>query len=549
MSSGRRFGFCPNAGCSAARLLAIGFLSLQVSVVAFPTDAPPVPNRGLARSYLANAQKAFAAGDSATAREKLQLALRTDSKYADAYLMLGLVDFKGGETASAIQHYKKALALQPSYSGHYNLALAYLKQHRVQDGRAQLERAVKLDPHQPDAAYDLGVVLLELGNASAALPHLVRARTLNPQRPDVAFNIVRAELEAGRISEARGEAQSAAKEMVSDFQWNAAVGQLFLRNAQPRDAVTYFRQANLIRPADPEIRRQLAGAYLASGEPKQVLDLIQEAQTDEDHYLRGSAYYLDRQYADADRESAQALALAPENPHALVLRVRLLQRAGQQDAALELAKKATSLSPAWDEPYYLAGVSLFYIRHYSEASQNLARAVELNPKSARALFLEGIALASQEKVAEAEQSIRRAIALQPNNARFHCHLGILLMRKNDYAAAEESFRKAVELAPGYGLSHYELGKILARSNRLKAAAEELNQAVARDPSLGSAYYQLSRVYARLGDNENSQRVLAEFQRLYREQTNESEELADDARKETESSEVPSTPTCDSRCQP
>jgi Flp pilus assembly protein TadD len=539
MSSGRRLGFCPTAGCSAARLLAIGFLSLQVSVVAFPTDAPPVPNRVLARSYLANAQKAFVAGDSATAREKLQLALRADSKYVDAYLLLGLVDFKGGETASAIEHYRKALALQPnSYSGHYNLALAYLKQRRLQDGRAELERAVKLDPHQPDAAYDLGVVLLELGNPSAALPHLVRARTLNPQRPDVAFNIVRAELEAGRTSEARGEAQSAAKQMVSDFQWNAAVGQLFLRNAQPRDAVIYFRQANLIRPADPEIRRQLAGAYLASGEPKQVLDLIQEAQTDEDHYLRGSAYYLDHQYADADRESELALALAPENPRAMVLRVRVLQRTGQQDAALELAKKATALSPEWDEPYYLAGVSLFYIRHYSEASQNLARAVELNPKSARALFLEGIALASQEKVVEADQSIRRAIALQPKNARFHCHLGILLMRKNDYAAAEESFRKAVELAPGYGLSHYELGKILARSNRLKAAAEELNQAVARDPSLGSAYYQLSRVYARLGDNENSQRVLAEFQRLYREQTNESQELADDARKETESSEVP-----------
>ena len=147
-------------------------------------------------------------------------------------------------------------------------------------------------------------------------------------------------------------------------------------------------------------------------------------------------------------------------------------------------------------------------------------------------------MASQERVAEAEQSIRRAIALQPKNARFHCHLGILLMRKSDYASAEESFRKAVALAPEYGLSHYELGKILARSNQLNAAAEELNQAVTRDPSLGSAYYQLSRVYARLGDTENAQRVLAEFQKLYREQTNESQELTNDARKETESSEVP-----------
>ncbi len=493
MSSNRRYGFCVSTGCSAARLLAIGFISLQI-MVALPAAAPqPTPNHALAHSYFASAQKALAARDSATAREKLSLALQADSKYAEAYLLLGLVEFQAGETASAIQHYKKTLALQPnSYSGHYNLALAYLRQRKLQDGRAELERAVKLDPNQPDAVYDLGVVLLELGKPSAALAHLVRARALNPQRPDVAFNIVRAELEAGRISEARGEAQSAAQQLGSDFQWNAAVGQLFFKNAQPHEAAIYLRQAGLIRPDDSEVRRQLAVACLASGEPKQVLDVIQEPKTAEDHYLRGNAYYLDHQYPEADRESELALSLAPENPQALVLRVRFLQRAGQQDAALDLAQKAVALAPKWDEPHYLAGVSLFYIRHYSEASENLARAVELNPKSARALFLQGISLASQEKVVEAEQSIRRAIALQPTNARFHCHLGILLMRKNDYAAAEQSFRKAVELTPAYGLSHYELGKLLARSNQLKAAAEELNQAVMRDPNLGSAYYQLAR---------------------------------------------------------
>jgi tetratricopeptide (TPR) repeat protein len=525
---------------SAVLVLAIGLLAWQTGVGAFAENPPQsAPSRALARSYLADAQKALAAGDTATAREKLSLAIHKDSRYTEAYLLLGLIDFKTGETASAIQHYNEALALRPnSYSGHYNLALAYLKQRRIEDGRAELERAVKLDPNQPDSRYDLGVVLLELGNPSAALPHLVRARTLNPERPDVTFNVVRAELEAGRIADARRDAQAAAGQLRSDVQWNTAVGQLFFKNAHPEDAVVYFRQAHLIRPADPGIRRQLAGAYLASGEPQRVLDLLQEPKTDEEHYLRGSAYYLNHQYPDADRESELALALAPENSKAMVLRVRLLQRAGQQDAALELAKKASALSPRWDEPYYLMGISFFYIRHYSEASQNLAHAVELNPKSAKALFLEGIALASQEKIVEAEQSIRRAIVLQPKNARFRCHLGILLMRKNDYASAEESFRTAVQLAPEYGLSHYELGKILARSNRLQAAAEELNQAITRDPSLGSAYYQLSRVYARLGDTENSQRVLAEFQRLYREQTNETQELSDDARKETELSDMP-----------
>lgn len=511
---------------------------ISLTLAAFPTETPHgSANRSRARTYVESARKAWSAGSKAEALEKLNLALQADSKCAEAYLLIGLIDFQSGNVASSIKHYQQAIAIQPwSYSARYNLALAYLREHRLQEGKLELEQAVKLDSSQADAAYDLGVVLLELGDPSAALIHLEKSRTLNPRRPDVSFNLVRANLESGKISTARSEAEVAATELGSDFQWNTAVGQLFQKNGQSGDAATYLQRALLIRPGEQGIRHQLAIAYLALGDSKRVLDLIQKPATADDHYFRGSAYYLDQRYSEAAAESEQALSLEPDNPRALTLRVRLLQRTGEQETALKLADKAIASAPEWDEPYYLSGVSLFYIRHYSEASQRLERATELNPQSARAYFLQGIALASQEKVVEAEEAMRRAVALQPKNARFRCHLGILLMRKNDSVGAEQLFRQSVELAPEYGLSHYELGKLLARSNQLHAAASELNEATKRDPSLSSAYYQLSRVYARLGDMENSNRTLVEFRRLYQEQNNESQELADDAGKETEAHE-------------
>lgn len=529
MSECRRLICCPTAGRVAACLLALGTVLAGASRASAQARAP---DRTTARRHLVDAQTALAAGDAAAARKRLQLALQADPKCAEAYVALGTIDFQSGNTAESIQHYGKAIALQPgSYSGHYNLALAYLRQHRLQDGKAELERAVKLDRNQADAAYDLGVVLLQLGQPSGALPHLTRARTLDPKRPDVLFNIIRAILEAGRASDARSEAHAAASRFEGDFQWNAALGQLFFKNGQPSEATIYLEQAERIRQ-DPAVHRELAHAYLASGDPKRLLAMIPEPKSTEDHYLLGSAHYALRQFAEAGREADLALSLAPDNAEALILRVRLLQRAGKQDEALQLAEKAAALAPLWDEPRYLAGVSLFYIRRYGEASQHLAQAVDLNPKSARAMFLYGVSLASEGKVIEAEQAMTRAVALQPQNARFQTHLGILLMRKNDATGAERMFRKAVALSPDYGLAHYELGKILARSNQLHAAADELKEAVKHDPSLGSAYYQLSRVYARLGNAENSHRVLAEFQKLYREQASESAELAEDAQRET-----------------
>src|SRR5438876_543546 len=254
------------AGRSAVRLLGIVFVSLHVAL-SLADPQRPASSRSVARSYFASAQKALAAGDSATALEKLNRAVQADPNFAQAYFLLGLTEFQGGETAKSIQHYKRALKLQPrSYTGHYNLALAYLRERNFQDARAELEQAVSLDARQADAAYDLGIVLLELGDPSAALTQLRHARALKP-RPDVDFNIVRAEIEAGRVSEARADAEAAAKGLGADCHSHPAIGQLFLKNTQPRAAAVYLDKACLIRPDDAEIRPQLAAAHLQYNQP------------------------------------------------------------------------------------------------------------------------------------------------------------------------------------------------------------------------------------------------------------------------------------------
>jgi tetratricopeptide (TPR) repeat protein len=362
---------------------------------------------------------------------------------------------------------------------------------------------------------------------------LRRAHALTPDRLDVSFNLVRAGLEAGRLEDARQAAKQAPVGLQSDFQWNVALGQEFLKHAQPKDALLYLRAAHATRPMDDGVRTQLATAYLGSRQPEGVLELIQEPKTADEHYLRGSALYQAHRFEEADVESDAALTMAPENPRILTLRVRLLQRAGQQQAALQMAQKASSLAPQWDEPFYLAGISFYFLRHYGEARQSLARAAALNPRSATAVFMEALASANEGKATEAEQSLRRAIALQPDNARFHCHLGILLMRGNEYAKAEQSLKKAVQLKPEYALPHYELGKLRVYLKQWKDARQEFESTIAVDPNFTSAYYHLARVYTKLGDTEKSERVLADFKRLHQKERDDSVVVEEDAKSESD----------------
>src|SRR5262249_46587770 len=115
-----------------ALLVAIGFVSLHAFVLA--SEHKPMPGCALARPYITSAETALTVGDSGSAREKLKRAVEVGPECAEAHLRLGLTEFQTGATAESIPHYQRALKLQPaSYSAHYNLALAYLRQQKFQE--------------------------------------------------------------------------------------------------------------------------------------------------------------------------------------------------------------------------------------------------------------------------------------------------------------------------------------------------------------------------------------------------------------------------------
>src|ERR1044071_6699420 len=142
----------PSGRHPATILLVVGFAFLHT--FAASTEKKPSPGCALARPYITGAQAALTLGDPESALQKLDRAVQISPQCAEAHLRLALVQFQTGAIAASIEHYQHALKPQPrSYSARYNLALAFLRQHKLREARTQLEQAVRVDPHQPDAAY------------------------------------------------------------------------------------------------------------------------------------------------------------------------------------------------------------------------------------------------------------------------------------------------------------------------------------------------------------------------------------------------------------
>jgi len=130
----------------------------------------------------------------ALARRMAEEAIALDPKYAEAYVLLGvtyyLEVFQGTTRPKdvipkATELMQKALALNGSLAeARSSLGVLYTWSGRYDEGIAEAERGVELDPNSGQANYNLALVLRWAGKSKEAIPVLQKAIRLEPMAPD-----------------------------------------------------------------------------------------------------------------------------------------------------------------------------------------------------------------------------------------------------------------------------------------------------------------------------------------------------------------------------
>jgi tetratricopeptide (TPR) repeat protein len=111
----------------------------------------------------------------AEARTAFGKVLELDPTSARAYENLGVHELRSGDRAAGERDLQHALELDSGLAGAHNaLAALYLRTGRRENAIAQWELAVRNNPRQFDALYNLGTVLYDSGNHERARPYLQR---------------------------------------------------------------------------------------------------------------------------------------------------------------------------------------------------------------------------------------------------------------------------------------------------------------------------------------------------------------------------------------
>jgi tetratricopeptide (TPR) repeat protein len=140
-------------------------------------------------------------------------AIELDPKMARAYDNLGLCYYYQNQNELAVENYKKAIELDrdaghPSEWPYLDLAITEQFLNETRDAETNLREALRLDPDFTKAHFQLGTVLEDEGRLKEALVELREAARLDATYAEPHMAIARIDHKLGNESDARDEVQA-----------------------------------------------------------------------------------------------------------------------------------------------------------------------------------------------------------------------------------------------------------------------------------------------------------------------------------------------------
>ena len=181
------------------------------------------------------------------AREAFERTVKLQASYPDtlpdAWNNLGVIATREGRIDEAIQHFQKALQLNPhSLPALDNLGNAYRLQKRWDEAHRVLERALEFAPEDPEANYSIGMIYAQSNDTAKAYEYLQRALKVRPVYPEALNNL----------------------------------GVLYLLTQRKDEAIASFEQCIRVAPAFDQAYLNLARVYALDGMNDKARSLLLE---------------------------------------------------------------------------------------------------------------------------------------------------------------------------------------------------------------------------------------------------------------------------------
>jgi tetratricopeptide (TPR) repeat protein len=349
--------------------------------------------------------------------------------HPEALHLLGVVAHQKGDHARAVALIGRAIVGNPdSATYHANVAEAYRALGQLEHAADCCRVALRLRPHYPEAANNLGLALLGQGQTDDAIAQFEQALRLKPDYAMACNNLGNALRLRGDLGGAIVHFHRAVELGPALAEAHSNLGQLLLERHQPHEALTHLEAAVRLRPDLAEAHNNLGNA---------------------------------------------------------------LRELGRTTAARQSYDEALRLNPGLAMTYNNMGQALQEENALDEAHAWYDRALQLDPNSARFHGNLAGLLAQQERYDDATARYRLALRLDPAYAEAYCGLGGVRHEQGFLEQAQAHYREALQCDPGLPAAHAALGRAREELGDFAEAECCWRTALRHDPRHAGASAQLA----------------------------------------------------------
>ncbi len=286
---------------------------------------------------------------------------------------------------AAIAPLQKFLAEKDDFAyAHFQLGYAYTGLQKSKEARDEYERAMQLDPKMPEAALNLGILLLNEEPAAAVVP-LQRAVELLPtqSRPRTLLGLAYEKSSDQKNAAIAYEGALALDP--KDTETSLHLAQLYLRQNRAAEAEAKFRAVLSGQPASQPALVGLAQSLEIEKNPE-AADAYRsylKAQPGDaaarEHFIH--LLIANEKYDDALAEMERAEKGGAPSVESLKLRADILIGEKKWDAAIAALKQAVALAP--NDAQLRGGLGRTYMqqRDFANAEKELKSAIQLDAKN------------------------------------------------------------------------------------------------------------------------------------------------------------------------
>lgn len=387
-----------------------------------------------------------------------------------------------------------------------------------------------------DISYELGQLLLELGDAPAAERQFEMAVNASPRH--VPSFIALARLAPDEQTKARHYA-AALDAGANDPATLLQMGTILLELREYDTAITAYERAIQATPTDAAARYGVARAYLgverldAADEAARIALQRQPVYPEALALIgdialrRGRTAEAEQQYRAALQQNPglaaahiglgqvaattgdwsiavghflNATTSEPQLPEAHLWLGEARVRTGDLQGAIAVYQRALNLRDDFPEAHFGLAQAQFGVGQIEAAQAEVNRALVQRPRYAEALLLLGKIEEQLGYDSRALEAYGRAVSANPRLAEPHFRRALLLVRANRLSDAREDLEIATRLEPNFAEAHYWLGRVHFTQRNFEVAAFRFREAVSRrGGNYPEARYYQGRTEEQLGE--------------------------------------------------